>query len=276
MYTFYENHILKDPKFPFIFHLDTLTEGSSTVPMHWHENIEMLYFIDGSGIIACDTEQYTANVGDIVIINSNNLHWIKPITPHCKYYCLIVDKSFCDDFDIFIGDITIKNIIKDSVSREYFDMIIQEMVSVRLHYKTAIKSYIMSLMVHLCRHYMIDKNALAKVDKAHNKVDMIKAAISYIRMHYKENLLIDEICDHIGFSKYYFCHTFKEITGKTVIDYINFLRCSYAQILLTSGKYNVSECLEACGFNNMSYFCKTYKKYMGKSPSEQIRQNNKN
>ena len=56
---------------------------------------------------------------------------------------------------------------------------------------------------------------------------------------------------------------FKEVTRRTPVDYINFIRCNYARNLLLSGRYNVSESAEMSGFKNLSYFSKTYKKYMG-------------
>ena len=51
-------------------------------------------------------------------------------------------------------------------------------------------------------------------------------------------------------------------------NYLNYTRCSYARKLLASGRYNVSESAEHSGFSNLSYFAKTYKKYMGELPSQ--------
>jgi AraC-like DNA-binding protein len=264
--SFYENHFHKDPNFPIIFHLDSLSYNHNSFAMHWHENIELLYFIEGTANVTSDTTQLQANTGDIVIINSNNLHEIHSVTPYCSYYCLIVDKTFCDSYSLFIGDITFKDLVNDSMLREYFDVIIQEMLNSKSHYKTAVKSAILSILVHLCRYYAVNHTTISH-SRGNNKLDMVKAVISHVKTHYKDGLSIDEICSHIGFSKYYCCHTFKEITGRTIVDYINFLRCSHAQKLLSSGKYNVSESAELSGFNNLSYFSKMYKKHMGKSPS---------
>lgn len=267
--SFYENHVMKDPNFPLIFHFDKLIKNSYSVPMHWHENIEILYFVGGSALIACDTMQHTANTGDIAIINFNNLHWINSITENCSYYCLIIDKSFCESFDIPIDEIVFKNIVNDISIREYFDLIIEEMCSKRPYYESAVKSDVIRLMIHLCRHYKISKPSLPKTKENFTKIDKIKSVISYIKLHYRDDISIDDISLNVGFSKYYLCHNFKDITGKTLIDYINYLRCNYAKILLSSGKYNVSESCFESGFNNLSYFCKTYKKIMGLPPSKQ-------
>ena len=74
----------------------------------------------------------------------------------------------------------------------------------------------------------------------------------------------------VGFSKYYLCRTFRQITGSTVVDYLNSLRCAHALQLLSSGEYTVGECAEKCGFRNLSYFAKVYRRYRGCSPSDEL------
>ena len=266
--SFYENHVYKDPDFPIIFHLISLSNEHKDFTMNWHENIEMLYFIEGSGIVTCDNSQLKASAGDIVVVNSNNLHAIQAATSTCRYCCLIIDKYFCDSFDFSVGDIYFKELIHDNLLIKYFDVIIQEMLNIKPYYKVSVKATILNILIKLCRYYEVT-NTLLINGNGDKKLDMVKATISHIRKHYKEELSIDEICSHIGFSKYYCCHVFKEITGRTIVDYINFLRCSYAHKQLTSGKYNVNESAEMSGFKNLSYFSKVYKKHMGNSPSKE-------
>ena len=43
----YENHFHSDPNFPVIFHCDILNKNRPSFLMHYHENIELLYFLDG-------------------------------------------------------------------------------------------------------------------------------------------------------------------------------------------------------------------------------------
>ena len=58
-----------------------------------------------------------------------------------------------------------------------------------------------------------------------------------------------------------------EVTGYSPISFLNLLRCTRAQEYLTSGRFNVSETAALCGFENLSYFSRTYKKHMGMLPS---------
>ena len=57
------------------------------------------------------------------------------------------------------------------------------------------------------------------------------------------------------------------VTGKTVVDYLNFLRCERAQFLLSTGDCNVQEAAERCGFCSGSYFSMVYKRQIGEAPS---------
>ena len=56
-----------------------------------------------------------------------------------------------------------------------------------------------------------------------------------------------------------------------MVDYLNFLRCENAQLLLASGRCNVRESAERCGFHNDSYFTRIYKQQIGELPSETMR-----
>ena len=81
----------------------------------------------------------------------------------------------------------------------------------------------------------------------------------------------EEICKKFNASKYYLSHIFKEITGQTIISHLNFVRCKHAKSLLKSGNYNVSESAYKSGFNNLSYFSKTYKSIMGNLPIKDLK-----
>jgi len=98
---------------------------------------------------------------------------------------------------------------------------------------------------------------------------MIAKALEYINIHYVEPITVEEISKHAGFSKYYFCRSFKKATGMTLISYINSLRCTNDKRLIHSGQHNIGESAVMSGFNNLSYFSRIYKKHIGHTPSEE-------
>lgn len=263
----HEDHTFMDPAFPILFHLDTCFPYLPvTSSVHWHENIEVLYFIEGEGIVYSGTAEFPARVGDIVVINPNVLHGIESITEQCRYYCLIVDRSLYEEFGIPVSNMMFKEIVRDSAAQGYYDKIIREWTDRGTFYKPAVKLAALQLLLHLSRYHVDSTNGTGRIQN--KQLTMVKDAISYIRLHFREELTIDDICEAIGFSKYYFCRVFKEVTRRTPVDYVNFIRCNYAKNLILSGRYNVSESAEMSGFKNLSYFSKTYKKYMGTLPSQ--------
>ena len=79
---------------------------------------------------------------------------------------------------------------------------------------------------------------------------------------------IQKIAQENNISKSYLVHEFKRYTGKTVVEYINDLRCLNAQSLIKNG-ISVSTAGLSSGFDNLSYFSRTYKKYMSSLPSKE-------
>lgn len=112
-------------------------------------------------------------------------------------------------------------------------------------YKDAVKELVRLLFIELCRHW---SSAGPSSPLPSRQPEMVKQAILYLRDHLHESLSVDDLCGQVGFSKYYFCHVFKKVTGRTVMDYANSLRCSQARQLLESGAYSISECAVRCGF----------------------------
>lgn len=263
----FEQHIYKDPNFPIVLHFDTNNPNTHEFYLHWHEPLEILFFTNHQADVTIEAVRVTAKKGDVVVINSNHLHSLFADQDGCSYHCLIIDKVFCDMFSIPIEDTNFNELVTDPNVSELFKKIVLEMKERGPLYKTSVKSYVLELLVILCRCHC-NLNVSLSDRPNQKKMSLVKKAISYIGAHFREKISVEEICSHIGFSKYYFCRTFKEVTGKTVVEYINILRCNHARKLLDSNDYNVSESAILSGFANMSYFTRLYKKLFGKLPSE--------
>lgn len=272
----YEKIKYTDPNFPLTFHDQVLTENRTVgFYAHWHEHIEILCITNGNAFITINNITYEINEGDTVVIDSNALHSMLGKPNNCLYHCLIVDKQFCDSFFLPITGFRFEALLHDERIYNIFLRIAAEMQEKSLYYKAQVQAYALELMVILLREYSESykskKAGGASADYEKPMQKLVKEAISYISSSFYNPLTVDEIAEHVGISKYYFCRGFKEMTGQTVFDYINLLRCSNAQKLLRSGRYNISESAFASGFNNLSYFAKSYRKYMGVLPSKDIK-----
>ena len=68
-------------------------------------------------------------------------------------------------------------------------------------------------------------------------------------------------------SKFHFTRVFKEITGRTPLEYRNKIRLDHAKELLTDTSYSIGEIGRRVGYSSNIYFCDAFKKRYGISPT---------
>ncbi len=264
---FYEPHSMPDEKLPFIFHRDLIrnrdTENISLA--NWHRNIEILYFFSGHGEVLCDTHTTPVQAGDVFVINANSLHNV--VTDNeARYYCLIVDGDFCRANDIDTDTLTFQNRIRDEKAEALFVSVAENYARRHEFYKASIRSAVLALMVYLACNFTLADAAKQKRGSG-KTIENIKLAMGYMQAHFSTKLTMEAVASKVGLSVYHFAREFKKVTGVTFVSYINHLRCENAKKLLQSGKYTVAEACAQSGFENASYFSKTFKSFFGQSPA---------
>ena len=95
----------------------------------------------------------------------------------------------------------------------------------------------------------------------------IIALIEYIEQNYAATLSLDDLSSIANMSKQGFISAFKRSTGKTPIEYLNFIRLQNSKEFLKYTDHSIGEISELCGFSNVYYFSNTFKKNMGISPN---------
>lgn len=95
----------------------------------------------------------------------------------------------------------------------------------------------------------------------------IQNALDYIDSHYTENIHLNDICKIALMSVSQFSYIFKQITGKTIFEYINYLRIRLAVKLLVNTNKSILNISCECGFFEPEYFCRVFKKTTGYPPS---------
>lgn len=266
----YENHILEDKLLPFIFHYDTIniTGGEEFNAFgNWHENPEFLYFVKGRGHVIYNDQHYSVCRGDMVVINSDCFHAVSS-QKNLEYYCLIVDTDFFRSNGIPIDSLNYRQLIKNSDYIDFFEKLVF-LYKDKTKNCAKIRAAILNFLIDIGDKH-IETNVIS--DKF---PECIKDSITFIKKHYSEELTIDDIVNYIGFSRAYFSRMFKKHTGVSIITYLNYIRCRQARVMLIKNELTVGQIAESCGFNNLSYFSKTYKSIMGILPSEELKKNSK-
>lgn len=251
-----------DPTFPVIFHLDRLSQA---VQAHWHEGIELLYCLEGTAEVTADMDTRVMRPGELSIIPSGALHYIAPVSgAACRYYCLIVDPSLLEGTSLPGEKTSLQRQVNDPQVQALYLQLAQELEAREPYYRDAAKSLIRLLFTRLYRCWSTGEERQPAATG--HQPEMVKQAILYLQAHYKEEVCVDDVCRHVGFSKYYFCHSFRRVTGRSVMAYVQDLRCAYARQLLQEG-CTVSECAARCGFSDVSYFTRVFRRQTGRLPS---------
>ena len=92
------------------------------------------------------------------------------------------------------------------------------------------------------------------------KYASIEPAVRLMRDKYKEDLDLSVLAAACGMSKYHFARVFKAIKGEPPMQYLKNYRLSIADVLIQQGNYSVKEAAYLCGFSDVPYFSRLYKK----------------
>lgn len=264
----YETHVMKNPKCPFIFHKNMLCKTTSPSRFcNWHENVEIIYIVRGHGIITVDTQPLKVNEADSVVINANSLHQFEARGESLCYHCLIVDRAFCRDNYFDTNQIRFDGHFKDAELENLFHTLEEEypQQATDSPYRIlTVRATVLQIMARLCRYHSLPD---APPTEDVFLLSCIKQAIGYIRSGIDRSLSLDEVSAFVGLSKFYFAREFKRITGYTFVSYVNMIRYEKAKALLSEGRLGIGEISRTCGFDNQSYFSRTFREYTGVLPS---------
>ena len=104
-----------------------------------------------------------------------------------------------------------------------------------------------------------------------NKVDAytyVEKAEDDLTPKTRENITLEEVCDHVGFSVAYFSALFKKETGEGFAKYLMRVRMDEAKTLLRETGLSVTEICERVGYNDRKHFTQTFHKIAGVNPAE--------
>ncbi|MGO4537131.1 response regulator transcription factor [Paenibacillus sp. 2TAB19] len=121
--------------------------------------------------------------------------------------------------------------------------------------------------IHSLSEEMESPNRMKLTDKGHG-AQLIAKAMEYIKLHYREELTLQDVADSIHVSKSYLSNLFKKQSGHNFIDYVIDLRLHEAKRLLMENEIKIYEVAERSGFNDVKYFSKLFKKMTGMTPVE--------
>ena len=261
--------------FPITYYRRSSVSPRYHMQLHWHTHYEILRILSGTFHLTLGNEQRILEAGDCVLITGGALHG--GIPRDCIYECIVFDlqlllrESLADArtiHDILTQKVTIFPYITD-YSPDILPLVtkIGHTLSARQEgFELAAQGYFYLLISLFLQLHLYEESSGDTVSGSH--LTPLKNVLTYIAGNYSEHITLDALARIAGMNPRYFCRYFKNITERTPIDYLNYYRIECACELLSTKDISIKEAAISCGFNDESYFIKTFHKYKGTTPKQ--------
>ena len=260
-----------EPDFPIKLYL--CREGLYRYIMdpHWHKELEIMRILSGEFDIYLNNVHYHLREGDIIFINCKFLH---RGTPHnCEYECILCDLDMMSKKNYKIHSLYIDPIISSHSAispmlgpqdGEIYDKVLNLFLLLQKEepfYELTTLASLFSIFEALYRNDKIEKISAPK--KSFSQANAIAQLIRWIDNNHAEHITLQSLAQKADMTPTYLCKIFKEYTGKTPTEYINTVRIENACHEMRQGSKSITQIAIDNGFNDISYFCKVFKKYKG-------------
>ncbi|MFT9056003.1 MAG: AraC family transcriptional regulator [Ethanoligenens sp.] len=245
---------------------------------HWHEHMQLYVVLSGSAVLECEKRKLQITAGDITVINSNELHYLKSLSDDLKIYVVRVDLPFL--FSNQVDSCQTKYFAPLSQNRITFSTLIREDEQVAmcvtevlkeyenhdLGYELAVKSAIYRLIVLLLRHHV--EKILTPKEFSAKAYSLMRfdTVLQTIQTRYAEKITVNELAQHANITVFYFCRIFKQVTGKTFTEYLNETRLEKPTEYLAKKDLNITEIALKSGFDSVNYYSRLFRRKYHMSP----------
>ena len=280
----YENYHEKkqhvDVNFPYNTLLCSIPLDFDRVPLHWHDEMEVIYIKKGHGYVTVDFKQYKVSGSTIVLILPGQLHSIEQYDDLSMEYENIIfdpgmlyskkeDLSSTEFLRPFLSGKIPMPTVFSSISEDY-DAIAKciddcdEICKTKPQgYEMFIKAKLYELFYVLCRY-----RGTEKVENKQKSLGKMKVVLKYIENNYMNRIKVAEVAALVEFSESHFMRYFKETMGTSFVDYLREYRLTMAARLLLVSESSILSIAEEVGFDNLSYFNRVFKARYGVTPSK--------
>lgn len=276
---YHEHKSHTSPEFPYNTYLCSIPLDFPSVKLHWHEEAEIIVIKKGEGIVSVDLTEYHVQTGDIIFVLSGQLHSISQFQNNTMEYENILFKphllkavgnDLCwEQFLSPLFSATVPVPVAVQCASPLYDTISGHIEAIDLLCDQKTPGYQLAVKGHLfLMFYALTVGQHSSVLPDRKRLDKIKAVISYVEEHYARSITIEEMAAFCFFSKSYFMKFFKENMGISFVTYLNEYRLEVAATMLHATDDNILDIANACGFDNLSYFNRSFKKKYGITPGK--------
>lgn len=266
--------------FPYNTYLCSIPKDFSSVPLHWHGELEMIVIKKGRGYVSVDLNRRPVCAGDFILILPGQLHSIEQEENFVMEYENIIlkpellisgDNDLCAIqyiIPLINQDIPTETFLTPALS--YYESLAGCIRQIDLlcdtrpdGYQMAVKGFLMLFFFSLITNSSEKKTSSTMQTKS---LEKMKTILKYVEEHYSEPISIEDMAAISYYSKSHFMKFFKSHMGMGFIEYLNDYRLTMAERILQSREDSVLNVAQSCGFDNLSYFHRLFKRKYGVAP----------
>jgi YesN/AraC family two-component response regulator len=253
-------------------------DNSSAHFWHYHPEIELVYVNGGSGKrqVGSHISYYTS--GSLILIGSNLPHcgFTDEKTGNTKETVIQMKPDFLGND--FFGIAEMKN-INHLFNRAKAGLVFigetkkrigskLELIENQLPFERLLT--LLSILKELeeATEFKVLNAEGFSIDLQMQDNDKINTIFNYVKDHFQEQITLEEVADLVSMTVPSLCRYFKKITKKTFTKFVNEYRLVHASKLLAEKPISITEICFESGFNNFSYFNKTFQEFTGKTASQ--------
>lgn len=245
-------------------------------PVHYHPEFELnlVLYSKGKRIIGDSIKEYSS--ADLVLIGPNTPHAWTGDQPGVRVITIQFQENLFGEKTLSRKlTLPIKELLERSKLGIQFSKEITESMIDRILQLTGLQGFD-SLLEFLSILYdlSISRNQQSLSSPAYvgqydvSKSRRIKQVNDYLHENLQNPIRINDVASLVNMSPSAFSHFFKKRTQRAFTDYLNELRVGHAARLLIETEKNISEICFDSGFNNISNFNRSFKTFIGCTPSE--------
>ncbi len=275
-----------DKSLQFHTHIQEAVGRQTMVQAHMHNYIEIIYALSGKYQILLNNKNYSFCRGDMVLINSNEIHNIFSLDEGVNRYIVVKfepEMLYTTAQSLFEMKYVMPFILSDSTHQKVFKReeiektvipdliqgINREYSDQQYGYELAVRANIYNLFLFILRRWN-EQNVDLNIDEEINK-DMMKriqTVFDYIEENYQNDITASEMAQLCNLSYSYFSRLFTRIMKKNFREYLNYVRIIKSERLLTSSDLNITEIAMQVGFSSSSYYIQQFKLNKDISPKQ--------
>ena len=245
------------------------------IPVHWHDEVEIIYIKKGSITIYINNDKFPAGEGDLFFVNTGELHFMESEDMGVEYYTILFPLTFLSfqiedalEQEVFLPLRQKKLLLPTKVSEfdthKYMTNLISEMIRINEEKETGYQLRTRIFLLELIERFL-KEDSFRQADIT-STTGMQRDLLAYIQEHYTEKITLSMLAQEFHLSEKYISWYFKEHFYIGFMQYVSHLRMTKAKHLLYSTEYPVTEIAFSCGYPSVNFFIRSFKDLYGITP----------